>query len=289
LALAAAAEFEARRQALELSAVVVDHQLQTGSEQVAAGVARALRGLGIDEVDVVTVTVGDAGGPEASARQARYSALDRTADERDAVVLLGHTLDDQAETVLLGLTRGSGNRAIAGMRPVDDPYRRPFLSVTRSETEQACRAAGLTWWSDPHNADPAYTRVRVRTKVMPVLEAELGPGVAAALARSADLARDDADVLDALAAEATEQVQHAAGGLDVTGLGALAPAIRHRVIRDAARAAGAPSGELFRVHIEAVDRLVVAWHGQRGVDLPGSLTAVRTEGSIRFRPATAPR
>lgn len=284
LALAAATAFEAQRDAWDVSAVIVDHGLQPGSADVAARVADQLRHLGIEAVDVVRVQVGTEDGPEAAARRARYAALNRLALERDAIVVLGHTQDDQAETVLLGLTRGSGNRAIAGMRPVAGRYRRPLLTVTRAQTERACSAAGLTWWSDPHNEDPAFTRVRVRQRVMPVLEAELGPGVAASLARSAELARADADLLDELAADPTRSAAHPEGGLSLQRLAALPDALRLRVIRDAARSAGCPAHELFRVHIEAVDRLVTDWHGQLGVDLPGHLRALRNEDRLMFQP-----
>ena len=117
--------------------------------------------LGVDETVAVRVRVEASGqGPEAAAREARYAVLEEVAERFGApVVLLGHTLDDQAETVLLGLTRGSGGRSLAGMRPAFDRFRRPLLDVTRAETEAACRPRAWTCWTDPHNADPAFTRV----------------------------------------------------------------------------------------------------------------------------------
>ncbi len=136
-------------------------------------------------------------GPEAAAREARYAVLGQVADSVDAaVVLLGHTRDDQAETVLLGLARGSGARSLAGMRRAFDRYRRPLLDVSRDDTVTACQVEGHPVWSDPHNEDPGYTRVRVRTRVLPLLERELGPGVAATLARTADQLREDTELLD---------------------------------------------------------------------------------------------
>ena len=143
------------------------------------------------------VEVGTAGGPEAAARTARYAALE--AARGDAPVLLAHTLDDQAETVLLGLGRGSGARSIAGMRPYDPPWYRPLLGVRRSLTHAACAELGLTPWHDPHNADRRFTRVRLRTEVLPLLEDVLGGGVAEALARTATALREDTDALDDLA------------------------------------------------------------------------------------------
>ena len=201
-ALAAATAFEASRAGWTTAAVTVDHGLQPGSDEQAARVAAFLRGLGFDPVEVAAVSVGGPGGPEAAAREARYAALDDAATRLGAaVVLLGHTRDDQAETVLLGLARGSGARSLSGMpeRARRGLYRRPLLGLDRSVTRAACAALDLAVWDDPHNADPAYARVRVRREVLPVLERELGPGISAALARTAELLRDDADALDAWA------------------------------------------------------------------------------------------
>src|SRR5262252_7260377 len=193
LALAAALAFEAPRLGLRAGGVTVDHGLQPGSADQAARVAAILRGLGLDPVACLRAEVtgrgGGAGypGPEAAARQARYAVIEAAAVECGAAaVLLGHTMDDQAETVLLGLARGSGARSLAGMQADSGRYLRPLLGLRRAETRAACAALGLEPWHDPHNADPGYARVRVRTRLLPALEDELGPGVAEALARTAD-------------------------------------------------------------------------------------------------------
>ena len=198
VALAAATAFEAPRLGLPAGLVTVDHGLQAGSAGRAAAVAELGRRLGLDPVLVCPAEVGTAGGPEAAARTARYAALD--AARGDRAVLLGHTLDDQAETVLLGLGRGSGPRSVAGMRPVDGPWLRPLLGVRREQTRAACAAAELPVWDDPHNADPRFTRARLRAEVLPLLEDVLAGGAAEALARTAELLRDDLDALDELAA-----------------------------------------------------------------------------------------
>lgn len=286
LALAAAAAFEGERAGWSVGAVVVDHGLQPGSAEVAAAVAAQLAGLGCDPVERVAVHVSPGAGPEAAAREARYAALSAAAEPRDSVVLLGHTRDDQAETVLLGLTRGSGVRSLAGMPAVTGRFRRPLLDVTREQTKKACHALGLAVWDDPHNADPRFARVRVRRLVLPVLERELGPGVADALARTAGQARDDADALDALAADILTAAQRTDGGCDVERLAASLPALRRRVLRRLAVSAGCPPGELFAVHLHAMERLVTDWHGQRGVDLPGAVTARRVDGVLRFERTT---
>jgi tRNA(Ile)-lysidine synthase len=302
LALAAALAFTAPRMGLRGGGVTVDHGLQPGSAARAARVAATLRELGLDPVEPRTITVGTTGGPEAAARTARYAALSEAARDSGAwAVLLGHTRDDQAETVLLGLARGSGARSLAGMPstsghppptggnapagPSEVRYLRPLLGVPRGMTRDACAAQGLDVWDDPHNADPAYGRVRVRHRVLPVLEAELGPGMAAALARTAGLLRDDADALDEWAARAAEAAAHPDGGLDAKALAELPRAVRTRVLRAAALAAGSPATDLTAAHVTAVDGLVTAWRGQRRIDLPGPVTARRHDGRIVFAAA----
>jgi tRNA(Ile)-lysidine synthase len=272
LALAAATAFEAPKLGLRAGAVIVDHGLQSGSAAVAAAAADQCRSLGLDPVRVVRVDVGTTGGPEGAARTARYDALRAVADEVSAdVVLLAHTRDDQAETVLLGLARGSGARSLAGMAPVAGLLRRPLLDLRRGTTVAACAAAGLEPWHDPHNVDPSYGRVRVRRELLPVLEATLGPGITEALARTAGLLRADADALDTLAADLAETALQQRGDEVRCEIGMLAPepaALRSRVLRQAALAAGCRAGDLTAAHVAAVDELVTGWRGQRWIDLP---------------------
>ena len=289
LALAAAAAFVAPRLGLRAGGVTVDHGLQPGSAERAGQVTATLSGLGLDPVQSVAVTVpppGTAAGPEAAARQARYAALDVAAKEYGAVaILLGHTLDDQAETVLLGLARGSGGRSLAGMPARRGPYRRPLLAVRRATTGAACAELGLEPWQDPHNRDFRFTRARVRHQALPALEAALGPGVAEALARTAGQLRADAECLDDLAFAESGQLRNSASdpaGLDATWLAALPQAIRARVLRDAAIMAGCPHGALTAGHVDRIDALVTAWRGQRWVDLPGGVRARRRDGKVWF-------
>ncbi|WP_148573959.1 tRNA lysidine(34) synthetase TilS [Nocardioides caldifontis] len=289
LALLAATVFETRRTGRRVVGVTVDHGLQEGSAEHATAVAGLMARLGVDETMTARVRVDAPGiGPEAAARQARYAALGQAAAHLGApLVLLGHTADDQAETVLLGLTRGSGGRSIAGMRRryVEGgvAFVRPLLDVTRAQTEQACRAEGIEPWQDPHNHDPRFTRSRLRHRVLPVLEEELGPGVSAALARTADLLQQDVAALDELADELHRAARTADGGLDVASLAAAPVALRTRVLRAAAVGAGCPSSELFRVHVEALASLVPRGRG-REVQLPGHVSAaVDGDGTLRFR------
>jgi tRNA(Ile)-lysidine synthase len=264
LALAAGAAVVARRRGDEVRAVVVDHGLQPGSDAVATGVAELLRSRVGIETAVVHVDVTDAGsGPEAAAREARYAALEQAAGPRE-LVLLGHTLDDQAETVLLGLARGSGLRSLSGMAVVRGHFVRPLLGLRRAVTVACCAEFGLEPWLDPHNADGRFARVRVRQRVLPMLEAELGPGVAEALARTAELARADADLLDELAAE---QAEATPDGLSCRRLAELGGALRSRVLR--AWLLGEGAREVSASGVAAVSELVTDWHGQRWIDLPG--------------------
>ncbi|MQA96654.1 MAG: tRNA lysidine(34) synthetase TilS [Streptosporangiales bacterium] len=288
LTMAAALAFVAPRMELRAGGLVVDHGLQDGSAEQTRQVAGTLRGLGLDPVVELQVQVGTGGGPEAAARDARYAALDAAAEDHGAAaVLIGHTLDDQAETVLLGLARGSGARSLCGMPESTGRYVRPFLGLTRERVREAGTAMGLTPWDDPHNSDPAFTRSRVRHGALPALEAALGPGIPEALARSARMLRDDADALDAWAERSGRAAQSAGGGLDVKSLADLPRAVRTRILRRTAIAAGSPPGTLAAVHITAMDELVTAWRGQRHVDLPGGLRALRRNGALHVVPAGA--
>ncbi len=359
LALAAALAHEAPRLGLRGGGVTVDHGLQDGSADRAAQVAALLGRLGLDPVRIATVTVASGpgrGGPEAAARTARYAALEQVAEQTGAAaVLLAHSRDDQAETVLLGLARGSGARALAGMPAQRGRLRRPLLGLSRAALREACQALQLEPWDDPHNFDPSYARARVRHQALPALEAALGPGIAEALARSAAQLSADCAALDAIAAAEEWRIQRAepgwrralvgwrgatrpwtrgqapagaagwrgpgrraaragarrdpgagAGGwtprnrrtrrrtpgvaadaelravLDIDGLDGLAAAVRGRVLRSAALAAGCPGGSLSASHVAALDALVTGWHGQRGADLPGGIRVQRRYGKLLF-------
>lgn len=281
LALAGMVSFVAPRIDLHAGLVTVDHGLQPGSAERAAEVAAWARGEGFAPVEVATVHVaGRRGGPEAAARDARYDVLTAAARRLGAAaVLIGHTKDDQAETVLLALARGAGPRGLAGMpacRTVNGvQLLRPLLGISRAETSEACAVLGLKPWDDPHNTDPSYARARVRATALPALVAALGPDVVDNLARSAALLAADTTVLDALAARAGEEATEPDGRLRVTGLVDLPAAVRTRVLRAWALSHGASGGALSHRHIQALDALVVDWHGQGPVGLPGGIAIAR--------------
>ena len=297
LALAAAVAFEAPKLGLRAGAVTVDHAVQAGSAEQAERVRTTLCGLGLDPVVLITADVAGRGagpgypGPEAAARQARYAAFDVAREQTGAAaILLGHTMDDQAETVLLGLARGSGARSIAGMAPAHGCYLRPLLGLRRDQTVAACAALGLRPWHDPQNSDPAFTRTRVRSRILPLMEELIGPGVTEALARTADRLRADADALDELASSVGERLlsgwqpvgQGGARSLPVNQLADLPAAVRTRLLKRAAIAAGAPAGSVTAAHIGELDALITDWHGQRWLDLPGGVRCLRRYGRLQF-------
>ena len=236
---------------------------------------------------VVRVDVGSTGGPEAAARTARYAALEGAAAELGAaLILLGHTLDDQAETVLLGLARGSGGRSLAGMPARRGIFARPFLALRRQDTADVCAALGLEPWLDPSNGPgPAGLprRSRLRHEVMPVLEGVLGPGVAAALARTADQLREDGELLDGLAARLLDDAR-TPGGLEASVLAAAHVAVRRRALRAVALENGVPAGALTRAHVLLLDALVTGYHGQGPVPLPGGIQGRRRYGRLTITP-----
>lgn len=287
LALAAAVSFVAKQLELNVIAVIVDHQLQQGSGEVAQAAADACVAFGIDQVVIAQVSVDGEGGPEAAARQARYELLEAMAAKYQATsIVLGHTLEDQAETVLLRLARGSGTRSIAAMQPRNGLLLRPLLQVARAvvhaSANDVCASIDVTPWQDPHNQDSRFTRVRVR-QAMNELSDALGPGFVFGLARSAELASDDADALDALADVAfdAQVVFHESSmSADCQELLQLPRAIRSRVIRRMCMDLGAASDAISMSHVQAVDALISHWHGQGPVSLPARVNAQREYGRL---------
>ena len=278
LALAHALSVESKEFVITVIGVTVDHQLQEQSGAQAEKVVAQLKNFGLDCI-IKKVNVDLKDGLEASARAARYLALQEAADEKSAVaVFLGHTRDDQAETVLLGLARGSGTRSLSGMAPHNGVYVRPLLEITRDQSERYCEEVKLQYWSDPHNENPDFSRVRVRNVALPALETSIGPGISEALARSAHLLRDDADALDHWAK--AEELALDLLNLDCAHLEKLPRAIRTRLIRAAIYAAGAPAGMVTMEHVSGVEALVTAWSGQGALNLPGGVKVERISGRL---------
>lgn len=285
LALAYALSKEAEKLALQVVGVTIDHQLQSNSRVQAETVVKQFESMGIATSEIIPVTVDVTDGMEASARRVRYRALDEACERHGATrIFLGHTRDDQAETVLLGLARGSGTRSLSGMASIMGKYVRPLLGITREQTLAACIDAKLKPWDDPHNQDRQYLRVRVRLDALPILEETIGPGVSAALARSAALLRDDADALDEWACREFQGLDPES--MDIAFLAKLPRAVRSRLIRAAIYACGVPQGSVTADHVSAVESLVTSWHGQGEVSLPGGVKAGRISGRLSLLPPT---
>jgi tRNA(Ile)-lysidine synthase len=290
LALAGVSAWVGARRDLLVRAVVVDHRLQAGSDVTARWAARVAVGLGVGRADVIAVDVGGGGGPEAAARTARYGALaDAAAEHGAAAVLLGHTRDDQAETVLLRLARGSGARSLSAMRARSGLWRRPFLDLARADVHEVAgellEPLGESAWRDPHNADRGFARVRVR-ELLRGLGDDLGPGVVRGLARTAELLHDDADALEAWADIAFDTLVMQAEGessAPAEGLLDLPRAVRTRVIRRLCIDRGCPPDELDFDHVTRVEALVGDWRGQGEIRLPGGVLARRWCGRLCVR------
>ena len=309
LALAAIAAHFARRGDVRVGAIIVDHDLQENSAAVAAQTAQALTDLGLHPVitEKVQVPAGNMG-PEMAARTARYAAFTKAVEATGArAVLLGHTLDDQAETVLLGLSRGSGTRSLAGMPPVrvegGVTYLRPFLGLRRVDMLDICDAETLTPWIDPTNTDQSLMRARIRHSVLPYLEEHLGGDVARSLARTASVAGPDAEYLDEQAQAAYKQALLPAGTavrgieredavlldhavlLDRAQVAALHPALRLRVLAAACKAAGGENPGFER--LQALDSFTAEYAVAGPVQMPGHVSAYRRRKIVH--PATGER
>jgi tRNA(Ile)-lysidine synthase len=308
LALALTTIDVAARAGIPVVTVTVDHGLREGSAEEARRVADLAASLGARAV-VETVTVGGPGGPEGAARDARRAALRAVGVREGAPILLGHTMDDQAETVLLRLARGSGPSSLRAIAPISRDgdgvtWLRPLLKLRRTDTQEACAQAGLTPVHDPTNdidgpwraADGSpLRRSALRHGAMPALASALGVDPVPALARTAALCAEDDDALIDRARELADAARVAAlrvadetdpGGADSPVALAVAPlrgaprAVRTRALREGAQAAGIRA--LSSAHVDAIDDLVVAWRGQGPIHLPGG-SASRVGHGARAR------
>ena len=278
LLLAYCLNLESSELALKIHAVVIDHQLQEGSADIASNAKHKLKELGIDSVEIIPVVVVKHDGMEADARRARYTALNERAKSIGAsAIFLGHNQDDLAESVLLGLTQGAGTKSLAGMAQHDGMYIRPFLTLSRAEVLAACKEVPIDYWNDPHNDNLRFTRVKIRKAVLPFLENELGPGIKDALARSARIFREDSEALDALTDEIYATIADPTS-IEITLLEALPIALRKRVIRRALADLGAT--RITAEQLGWVDALISQWHGQKAVALPSGVTARRESGRL---------
>jgi tRNA(Ile)-lysidine synthase len=288
LALALAAMLEASTLGINVVAVVVDHGLQENSSDIAAQAEKTLEKIGYQDIFIGKANVILTDGLEASARRARYKVFNQALETFGAKeFLLGHTKNDQAEGVLLGLARGSGTKSLSGMEEVSGPFIRPFLSVDRATTEEACNEAGIEFWADPHNTNIDFARVRVREIILPLIEKEIGPGIVGALSRSAKILRQDSSALDQWAEKIFTELDPL--DIEISALEALPIAIRSRVLRLAIYAAGAPSGSISAAHLEPIEALFSDWRGQGHTSLPGGVKVGRISGRLSLSQTKPPQ
>jgi tRNA(Ile)-lysidine synthase len=279
IALAAASKLEASNFPIDLVAVIVDHGLQENSEKIAEFAKQQLIKLGYQDVFIGKANVQITDGLEASARRARYKVFQQAIETYGPVYFfLGHTKNDQAEGVLLGLARGSGTKSLSGMQEISGIFVRPLLGIDRATTEIACHEASIEFWNDPHNSNQEFTRVRVRENILPILENEIGPGITDALARSAKILREDAIALDGWAEDVYRQVDPL--DIEISTLAGLPVAVRSRVLRLAIYAAGAPAGSISASHLEPIEAFVSDWRGQGHTSLPGGVKVCRISGRL---------
>ena len=279
LALAAAAKLESKNFSIDLVAVIVDHGLQANSAEIAEFAKQQLIKLGFQDIFVGRASVQITDGLEASARRARYKVFQQAIETYGPnTFLLGHTKNDQAEGVLLGLARGSGTKSLSGMQEVSGIFVRPLLGIDRATTEIACHESNIEYWVDPHNSNQDFTRVRVRENILPLLENDVGPGIIDALARSAKILREDATALDEWAENIFRQVEPM--DIEISILTTLPVAVRSRVLRMAIYAAGAPAGSISAAHLEPIEAFVSDWRGQGHTSLPGGVKVCRISGRL---------
>ena len=279
LALAAAAKLESKNFSIDLVAVIVDHGLQANSAEIAEFAKQQLIKLGFQDIFVGRASVQITDGLEASARRARYKVFQQAIETYGPnTFLLGHTKNDQAEGVLLGLARGSGTKSLSGMQEVSGIFVRPLLGIDRATTEIACHESNIEYWVDPHNSNQDFTRVRVRDNILPLLENDIGPGIIDALARSAKILREDAIALDEWAENVFRQVEPM--DIEISILATLPVAVRSRVLRMAIYAAGAPAGSISAAHLEPIEAFVSDWRGQGHTSLPGGVKVCRISGRL---------
>ncbi len=280
IALVWSASVVCKRLNLNLGVVIVDHQLIAESNQVAENTKKQCAEFGINQIIVKKIKVVlENEGLESAARKARYEAFEEVIKDTNAkALMLAHTQDDQAETMLMRLTRGSGAKSLSAMSEVSGKYLRPFLHVRKFEIKDALEKEDIKYWNDPANSNSDFLRVKVRNELIPKLIEVLGDSVVEALDRTSMLLKNDNDILDQIALNHYQENRQ----LLISKLEDLPSAIRTRVIKLAALDAGVNPGPFSFEHIEAIDALVTNWHGQSHIDLPGFVQASRVNETIRF-------
>lgn len=303
LALTALSAIVCASRGLRCAVVIVDHHMQAHSTEIAKEAANRCVQVGVDRkyVYLESVNVKDSGeGEESAARSARYEAIIKVANaNKAAVVLLAHTANDQAETVLMGLKDSAGLEAVAGMKAITQRqnvrFARPIIELTREDTTGICEDLGIAWWDDPTNGDNISKtqelcenyplRSRIRHTLMPYLSHFLKANMVTLLSKGAKLAQDDLDYINSKVDEAYSKVtiideNEQIVSLEAKKLEQYHPAIRRRII---ARALTALCLRFSSSHVQAIDELCTNWHGQKPFSLPNHYEASRRAKHIVIR------
>jgi tRNA(Ile)-lysidine synthase len=291
----------ARKLSVSILAAHLDHGIRPQSKEDARWVAKLAKGLGFISVtgraQVAERAAATSENLEQAARTARYDFLERTAKRRDAhFVLTAHTMDDQAETVMLRLMRGSSGAGLGGMdvcRSISPRSQislcRPLLWARRHQTEDYCAFRKTGFLQDEMNDDPRFARVRVRKQLLPLMES-FNTKVVEALSRTATLLREDSSVLindsDALLASAISTTSPGSETeippLSVNVLAKAPPALRRRALRQWISKGRGSSRRLEMVHLLAVEGLLAGNQGGKTVELPNGSKVTRRKGRLEF-------
>jgi tRNA(Ile)-lysidine synthase len=281
----------------------LDHRLRKASKLDATGVSRLAKSIGVEAIvgraDVKKLASEAADNLEQAARRARYTFLEKTAKRKKAkLILVAHTMDDQAETVLLRLVRGSASEGLSGMEPVR-PLRegsnirivRPLLSwARRLDTESYCRRQGAAYAVDEMNFDEKFTRVKVRRQLLPLMES-FNNRIVETLFRTASLLREDnttlalnaSELLKAAAEAADSNHETSPPALDVNVLAKAPAALRRRALRQWLAEGRGGLQRVERVHLLGVERLLEGAKGGRIAELPGGATVRRVRGRLELK------
>ena len=287
---------QSKKLKLKLLVAHLDHGLRKDSRADARWVKALANQLGHESlarrVDVKALAAGSGDNLEQAARRVRYKFLVKVAKEKRAVaVLTAHTMDDQAETVVLNLLRGSGMDGLSGMEPArrmgegsEIILARPLLGwARRRDTENYCRTLEVEFLTDEMNSDEEFTRVRVRRQLLPQMES-FNPKIVEGLARTAELLREDSAALDQGAGRLLElAMEDGAGSRLRIDLLALAPtALRRRALRQWIEQGRGDLKRIERVHVLAVEGLLFGDRGGRVIELPGGARIVRRQQWLQF-------
>ena len=268
--------------AKKVHVVIVNHQLQEITDTVSLNTAKLAESYGFNAHIVPVAINSTEGGAESAAREARYEAFNCMIQQYDIrAFLIGHTKNDQAEQVFLGMLRGSGTRSLSGIPEIRGIFIRPFLNeLSRKDTQQVCVENEVDYWCDPHNDSLMYKRVAVR-KLIQETEKSAEQNIVDSLVRTAQISAEDAEALDFYANSAIQQLDKT--GWLVKDLQQFPQAVRKRAYRIKLASLNAKSDSLSFKIVAQIDNLITDWTGQGAVSVSNRITAQRENSKIVFK------